>query len=101
MAHRVPFHRSARVPELDDPTPVQADGEAQETALKPPPPAAGLGDGTMRHVTPFHRSASVPWSEAPTARHADGPVQATPGRAANWAPGGLGVGWTRHARPFH
>ena len=39
--------------------------------------------------------------EAPTARHADGPVQATPIRAAPWAPGGFGVGWMCHTRPFH
>jgi hypothetical protein len=100
MRHRVPFHRSARVPEFEAPTPVQAEDEAQETVLKPPPPAAGLGDGTMRHLTPFHRSASVPWSDPPTARHSDGPVQATPCRAANWVPGGFGVGWMRHAVPF-
>jgi hypothetical protein len=100
IVHLVPFHRSARVPEFEAPTPVQAEGEAQETVLKAPPPAAGLGDGTMRHFTPFHRSASVPWSDPPTARHSDGPVQATPCRAANWVPGGFGVGWMRHAVPF-
>src|SRR5215467_11216344 len=106
IAHRVPFHRSASVPttlpelSVEAPTPVQAEGEAQETVLKPPPPVAGVGDGTMRHFTPFHRSASVPWSDPPTARHSDGPVQATPCRAANWVPGGFGVGWMRHARPF-
>ena len=106
MLHLVPFHRSARVPEFENPTLVQAEDEAQETALKVPPPAAGLGDGTMRHVTPFHRSArvlalGVKGLEAPTARHADGPVQATPIRAAPWAPGGFGVGWMCHTRPFH
>jgi hypothetical protein len=105
-SHLVPFHRSARVPEFENPTLVQAEDEAQETALKVPPPAAGLGDGTMRHVTPFHRSArvlalGVKGLEAPTARHADGPVQATPIRAAPWAPGGFGVGWMCHTRPFH
>jgi hypothetical protein len=105
IVHRVPFHRSARVTVmlrllLELPTAVQAEGEAQETVLKLPPPAAGLGDGTMRHFTPFHCSARVPRSDPPTARHSDGPVQATPCRAANWVPGGFGVGWMRHAVPF-
>ena len=73
--------------------------------MKPPPPPAGLADGTMRHVSPSHRSArvlllGVGGPVFPTARHADGPLQATPPRAAPWAPGGFGVGWMRHALPF-
>jgi hypothetical protein len=55
----VPFHRSAKVPEFELPTAMQAEAEVQATPDRPPPPAEGLGDGTMRHVTPFHRSAKV------------------------------------------
>jgi hypothetical protein len=106
MRHLVPFQRSARVPEFENPTPVQAEAEAQETALKIPPPAAGLGDGTMRHRAPFHRSASVPTGlpelskRPPTAVQAEGPVQATLARLAFGTLAGFGVGWMRQARPF-
>jgi hypothetical protein len=110
MLHRVPFQRSARdviAPELltARPTAVHAEAEAQDTVLKPPPPPAGLADGTMRHVTPSQRSARVlllgmGGPVFPTVRHADGPVQATPPREAPWAPGGFGVGWMCHTLPF-
>jgi len=61
----------------------------------------------MRHLVPSHRSASVGptglsalLTAFPTAVQAEGPVQSTPGRLANWTPGGLGVGWMRHLVPF-
>ena len=55
----------------------------------------------MRQALPSHRSASVPWSDPPVARQAECSVQATPVREANWALGGLGVGWMRQVAPFH
>ena len=105
IVHRVPFHRSARVPEFENPTPVQAEGEAQETALNAPPPAAGLGEGTMRHAVPSHRSASVAAGfpalsvRAPTAVQADADVHDTPLSRALPC-GGLGVAWMAHFVPF-
>jgi hypothetical protein len=101
----MPFQCSARVPEFENPTAVHAEDEVQETPKRPPPPAGGLGDGTMRHVTPFHRSASVlelgvKGSAAPTAVHAEDEVQETPKRAP-FPDGGLGVAWMRQRVPFH
>ena len=43
MLQLVPFHRSARLPELDFPTAVHADGEVQAIANRAPPPCGGLG----------------------------------------------------------
>ena len=55
----------------------------------------------MVQVVPFHRSARVRWSALPTARQSDGPVQSTPGRFANWTPGGFGAAWMVQVVPFH
>ena len=38
----VPFHRSARLPALEFPTAVHADGEVQATENRAPPPCGGL-----------------------------------------------------------
>jgi hypothetical protein len=57
MAHRVPFHPSARFPEAESPTAMQADGELHDTALRAAP--GRVGTGWMRHAVPFHRSAIV------------------------------------------
>src|SRR5262249_36552405 len=88
------------------PSGVQGEGDAEDTAGNPRP-VAGLGDGTMRHFPPFHRSASVATGfpalsvRAPPAMQVDGPVLARPSSGvADWAPGGFGVGWMRHAVPF-
>ena len=42
MLQVVPFHRSARLPALDHPAAVHADGEVQATELRAPPPCGGL-----------------------------------------------------------
>jgi len=63
MIHRVPFHRSAKVPEFEPPTAMQAEAELQATPNRAPPPTEGLGAAWMRHLVPFQRSASG--AEAP------------------------------------
>jgi hypothetical protein len=55
----VPFQCSAKVPEFEAPTAVQAEAEEQETPNKIPPPEEGLGVGWMDHRVPFQRSARV------------------------------------------
>jgi hypothetical protein len=44
VIHRDPFHRSARVPELDPPIDTQTEDEGQATPKRTPPPE-GLGVG--------------------------------------------------------
>ena len=64
MAHLVPFHRSAKVPEFEPPTAVHLEDEVQATPTKALPPAEGSGVGWIRHRVPFHRSArglETPW----------------------------------------
>src|SRR6266702_3462745 len=105
MRHRVPSHRSAKVPAFEFPAAVHADGDVHATPLRKPPPWAGLVAGWMRHRVPSHRSARGWDSPArvtlfPTAVHADGAVQETPDRELTAAPRGLGVGWMRHVLPF-
>src|SRR6266700_5922717 len=105
MRHRVPSHRSAKVPAFEFPAAVHADGDVHATPLRKPPPWAGLVAGWMRHLVPSHRSARGWDSPArvtlfPTAVHADGAVQETPDRELTAAPRGLGVGWMRHVLPF-
>jgi hypothetical protein len=60
----------------------------------------------MVQVWPFHRCARV--SEVPrvllvfpTAMQAEWDTQDAAFRLLAAAPGGLGVGWTRHVLPFH
>ncbi len=106
MRHRLPFHRSARVPAFEFPTAVHAEDDVHVTPLRKPPPCLGLGVGWMRHRLPFHRSARGWKAPArltlfPTAVHADGAVQETPNKELTAAPRGLGVGWMRHVLPFH
>jgi hypothetical protein len=55
----VPFQCSAKVPEFEAPTAVQAEAEEQETPNKIPPREEGLGVGWMDHRVPFQRSARV------------------------------------------
>jgi hypothetical protein len=43
LVHRLPFHRSAKVPARDPPTAKQADRDGQESALKNTPGAVGMG----------------------------------------------------------
>src|SRR6266540_4126451 len=57
MLHRLPFHRSARVPAFEFPTAVHAEDDVHVTPLRKPPPCLGLGVGWIRHRLPFHRSA--------------------------------------------
>jgi hypothetical protein len=45
VTHRAPFHRSARVPELDPPIDTQTEDEGQATPKRTPPPDTGLGVG--------------------------------------------------------
>jgi len=104
MAHRVPFHRSARVPAREPPTAVHADADVQDTALRPP--CGGEGVAWTLHLVPFHRSAKVlalvlNGLAVPTAVHADADVQDTPSRLLTTAPGGPGTGRTRQEWPFH
>jgi hypothetical protein len=106
IAHRVPFHRSARVwtvPALltKAPVAVQVDADGHATVFKKANCApAGLGAGWMAHRAPFHRSASVPAFEAPTAVQDEADVHATPLRLPPPC-GGLGVGWMRQLVPSH
>jgi hypothetical protein len=98
MRHRVPFHRSAKIPEFELPTAVHAEDEVQATPERAPPPAEGLGVAWMRHTVPFHRSArgvDAPWllTAWPTAVHAEGAEQDTLNRALSLALRGLGVAW--------
>jgi hypothetical protein len=99
MFHRVPFHRSAKVPEFELPTAVHAEDELHATLAKKPPPAEGLGVVWMLHRVPFHRSAKVPEFEPPTAVHTEAEVQATPDRPP--PPAGLGASWSCQLLPFH
>jgi hypothetical protein len=105
MLQLVPFHRSARVPVLEDPAAVHADADVQATPFSPPPPWGGLGVAWIDHRLPFHRSArvlalGVKGLEAPAAMHVVVDVQATPLRKPlPW--GGLGVAWIDHRVPFH
>src|SRR5215469_11968933 len=101
MLHRVPFHRSARVPAREAPTAVHADADVQDTPFRAPPPCGGLRVAWMVHRVPSHRSARVvalaPMGlDAPTAVHADADVQDTPIRPLTAAPAGLGVRRIRH-----
>src|SRR5690349_6606234 len=105
MAHRFPFHHSAKVFDWDPavkyaPAARHADGDRHDTLPRPlcTPPPWGLGVGRMVQVSPSHRSASVPESDAPTEMHAKGELHDTPPRPA---PGRVGAGWMRHAVPFH
>jgi hypothetical protein len=103
IAHRLPFHRSARVLAVgvngsDAPTAVHADADVQDTPLRKPPPRFGLAVRWMVHLVPFQLSASVPALEAPTAVHADAEVQDT---ALKLPCGGEGVAWMLHLVPFH
>jgi hypothetical protein len=43
MRQLVPFHRSARLPALEFPAAVHADGDVQATENRAPPPCGGLG----------------------------------------------------------
>jgi len=100
MVHRVPFHRSARVPAFELPTAVHTDADVQDTPPRKPPPCRGLGVDWMVHRVPFHRSARVSWLalpglDTPTAVHADAEVQDTLIRVLTAAPEGLGVRSTR------
>ncbi len=99
MVHRVPFHRSARVPDGDIPTAMHAEGDVQDTALREAPATVGMG--CVLHLVPFHRSASALFAPVPTPMHADGLVHATPDSWLSAAPAGLGVRWTRQLLPFH
>jgi hypothetical protein len=100
VTHLDPFHRSARVPELDPPVETQTEDEGQATAKRAPPPARGLGVGWIIHFVPFRRSARVPAFEAPTAVQAEAEEQETPNNIPPPAEG-LGVAWMDHRVPFH
>jgi len=100
MVHRVPFHRSARVPAFETPTAVQDEADGHATLARKPPPWAGLGVGWMAHRVPFHRSASVPAFEPPTAAQDEADGHATPDRPPPPC-AGLGLGWMVHRVPFH
>jgi hypothetical protein len=100
ICHRVPFHRSTKVPALDPPTATHADADVHATASRKPPPDAGLGVAWICHRLPFHRSAKVPAFENPTATHADADVHATPVRKPP-PDAGLGVASIVHLVPFH
>jgi hypothetical protein len=66
MRHLAPSHRSARVPWLESPTAVHADGAVQDTPFKKLNCApAGLGAGWIRHFLPSHRSARFTWVPEP------------------------------------
>src|SRR5690242_6574556 len=104
MLHLLPFHRSARLPALEFPTAVHAEGELQATENRAPPPCDGLGVVWTVHPLPFHRSArvfalGVKALEPPTAVQAVDDVHATPDRNAR--AGGLGAGWICQPLPFH
>jgi hypothetical protein len=105
MLHPVPFHRSARVPEFEFPTAMQAERAVHDTPFRPPPPAVGLGVGWILHVFPFQRSARVPtWlnelsKRTPTATQSEDDVHATLFKKLP-AAGELRVDWMFHAVPF-
>src|SRR5262249_40352969 len=101
ICHRVPSHRSARVPEFEKPAAVHDDGEVQATPSRPPPPDGGFGAGWMRHVLPSHRSARISRYVWPPGVHAVAAATDSWLRNANCAPGGFGVGWICHRVPFH
>src|SRR5690349_24974772 len=63
----VPFHRSARVPALEFPTAVHADGEVQVTENRAPPPCGAVEVAGRRQVAPPRPAASGPALEPPTA----------------------------------
>jgi hypothetical protein len=100
MLHVAPSHRSARLPEFDPPTAVQADTEAHETPMKPPPPPAGFGVDLIIHFAPFQRSARVPTLENPTAVQAEAEVHETLNSWLAVEPAGFGVGWIIQRVPF-
>ena len=106
MLHPVPFHRSARVPEFEFPTAMQAERAVHDTPFRPPPPAVGLGVGWILHVFPFQRSARVPtWlnelsKRTPTATQSEDDVHATLFKKLPAAEE-LRVDWMLHVVPFH
>ena len=105
MVHRVPFHRSAKVPEAEPPTAMQAEADVHATPDRASPPA-GLGAGWSCQLLPFHLAARAVCTPdllavTPTASHADGDEQATPFKVLHTAPRGLGTGWMRHLLPSH
>src|SRR5262245_7255389 len=99
MAHLVPFHRSARLPESDPPTAMHADGDVQETALRNAPGSVGIA--WLCHRVPFQRSDMAALPLLPTAMHTEGLGHATPDIWLEAAPLGFGVCWTCHPMPFH
>src|SRR5262249_53275334 len=86
MLQVTPSHRSAKVPESDAPTAIQAEGELHDTALRPAP--GRVGTGWMRHAVPFHRSTRVALAPAPAAKQAERAGQAMPPNALSAAPVG-------------
>lgn len=102
-----PFHRSASSPESVFPTAVQAEAEMHETALRPYPVLAVVGDGWMLHLVPFHCSATVPSAlnelstMPPTAVHRFAEVHETPNSELFDAPAGAGTGWLLQLVPSH
>ena len=96
----MPSHRSAKVPEFENPTAVHDTAEVQATPKRAPPPAEGLGVAWIAQVVPFHRSAKVPAFEPPTAMHAEAEEQETPNKSPP-PEEGLGVAWMDHLVPSH
>src|SRR5215469_14824616 len=100
MLHLVPFQRSAKVPEFENPTAVHDTAEGQATPKRTPPPDGGLRAGWISHLVPSHRSAKVPAFEAPTAVQAEAEEQETPNKSPPPAEGS-GVAWMDHLVPSH
>jgi hypothetical protein len=87
---------------------VQLAAEGHETAFRKKLSAgpAGSGVGWIAHVRPFQRSASVRASPelseyCPAAVHLVAEEHEIPERKLSDEPGGLGVDWIAHVRPFH
>jgi hypothetical protein len=79
IRQRLPFQRSASVPEFDLPVAMQNEAEGQEIAPKGTPPAGGLGVGMMRQRLPFHRSMRALFElEPPAAKHTEDVGHDTP-----------------------
>jgi hypothetical protein len=70
ICHRLPFHPSAKVPALENPTAMHAEADMHATPFSKPPPDAGLGVAWIAHLAPFHRSAKG--SDTPDDALADG-----------------------------
>ena len=90
-----------------DPTATQFEALVHDTPLSPTKvPPAGCGVSSSVQAEPFHDSVSAQFTwllsvYEPTAMHCDALVQEIALRTLDDAVGGLGVGSTRHAVPFH